>query len=332
MTSSTYDVVAVGNAIIDLLQAVPDSFLAEENIERGSMTLIDEARADHLTKRLPDAVVAAGGSAANTMTGVASFGGKAAYIGKVADDALGARFTKEFRAAGVTYDTAPRAVAPGTARCLIAVSADGQRSMSTYLGASTLLEPADINVELIQAGETLFLEGYLFDRDEAKAAFVRASEIAQSAKRKVALTLSDKFCVDRHRDSFRHLVAGHVDILFSNESEILSLYEESDLGAAIEAARAACPVVVVTRSDVGSLIATREDTVEVKAFPVSKVVDTTGAGDQYAAGFLFAFARGRPLAECGALASLAAAEVISHMGPRPEKNLRALALESGFRV
>lgn len=332
MTSSTYDVVAVGNAIIDLLQAVPDSFLAEENIERGSMTLIDEARADHLTKRLPDAVVAAGGSAANTMTGVASFGGKAAYIGKVADDALGARFTKEFRAAGVTYDTAPRAGAPGTARCLIAVSADGQRSMSTYLGASTLLEPADINAELIQAGETLFLEGYLFDRDEAKAAFVRASEIAQSAKRKVALTLSDKFCVDRHRDSFRHLVAGHVDILFSNESEILSLYEESDLGAAIEAARAACPVVVVTRSDVGSLIATREDTVEVKAFPVSKVVDTTGAGDQYAAGFLFAFARGRPLAECGALASLAAAEVISHMGPRPEKNLRALALESGFRV
>jgi len=332
MTSSTYDVVAVGNAIIDLLQAVPDSFLAEENIERGSMTLIDEARADHLTKRLPDAVVAAGGSAANTMTGVASFGGKAAYIGKVADDALGARFTKEFRAAGVTYDTAPRAGAPGTARCLIAVSADGQRSMSTYLGASTLLEPADINADLIKAGETLFLEGYLFDRDEAKAAFVRASEIAQSAKRKVALTLSDKFCVDRHRDSFRHLVAGHVDILFSNESEILSLYEESDLGTAIEAARAACPVVVVTRSDVGSLIATREDTVEVKAFPVSKVVDTTGAGDQYAAGFLFAFARGRPLAECGALASLAAAEVISHMGPRPEKNLRALALESGFRV
>jgi len=332
MTSATYDVVAVGNAIIDLLQAVPDTFLAEENIERGGMTLIDEARADHLTARMPQAVVAAGGSAANTMTGVASFGGKAGYIGKVADDDLGARFTTEFRAAGVAYNTPPRSGPPGTARCLIAVSPDGQRSMSTYLGASTLLEPADLDADLIKAGETLFLEGYLFDRDEAKAAFVRAAEIARSAKRKVALTLSDKFCVDRHRDSFRHLVAGHVDVLFSNESEILSLYEESDLGAALEAARKACPTVIVTRSDIGSLIATRDETVEVQAFPVSKVVDTTGAGDQYAAGFLFAFSRGRSLAECGALASLAAAEVISHMGPRPEQNLRALALGSGFRV
>ncbi len=332
MTSSTYDVVAVGNAIVDLLQAVPDSFLAEENIARGGMTLIDEARADHLTARMPQAVIAAGGSAANTMTGVASFGGKAGYIGKVADDALGARFATEFRAAGVAYNTPPRPAPPGTARCLIAVSDDGQRSMNTYLGASTLLEPADLDVNLIKAGETLFLEGYLFDRDEAKAAFVRAAEIARSAGRKVSLTLSDKFCVDRHRDSFRHLVAGHVDILFANESEILSLYEQDDLGAALDSARKACPVVAVTRSEAGSLIATKDDTVQVNAIPVERVVDTTGAGDQYAAGFLFAFARGRSLAECGALASLAAAEVISHMGPRPEQNLRALALKSSFRV
>ncbi|HYD89590.1 MAG TPA: adenosine kinase [Vitreimonas sp.] len=332
MTSSSYDVVAVGNAIVDLLQAVPDAFLAEENIARGAMTLIDEARADHLTARMPEAVVAAGGSAANTMTGVASFGGKAGYIGKVADDSLGARFTTEFRAAGVAFDTPARSAPPGTARCLIAVSDDGQRSMNTYLGASTLLGPEDIDTDLIKAGETLFLEGYLFDRDEAKAAFVRAAEIARSAGRKVALTLSDKFCVDRHRDSFRHLVAGHVDILFSNESEILSLYEQDDLGAALEAARKACPTVIVTRSEIGSLIATREETVTVNASPVAKVVDTTGAGDQYAAGFLFGFARGRPLPECGALASLAAAEVISHMGPRPEQNLRALALTNGFRV
>ncbi|MBC7770668.1 MAG: adenosine kinase [Phycisphaerales bacterium] len=332
MTTSSYDVVAVGNAIVDLLQAVPDTFLAEENIARGAMTLIDEARADHLTARLPDAVVAAGGSAANTVTGVASFGGKAGYIGKVANDELGARFTTEFRAAGVTFDTAPRSAPPGTARCLIAVSPDGQRSMNTYLGASTLLAAEDLDADLIQAGETLFLEGYLFDRDEAKAAFVRAAEIARSAGRKVALTLSDKFCVDRHRDSFRHLVAGHIDILFSNESEILSLYEQDDLGAALGAARKACPVVIVTRADIGSLIATRDDTVAVNAHPVAKVIDTTGAGDQYAAGFLFAFARGRSLAECGALASFAAAEVISHMGPRPEQNLRALALKSGFRV
>lgn len=332
MTTSSYDVVAVGNAIVDVLQAVPDSFLAEENIARGAMTLIDEARADHLTARMPDAVIAPGGSAANTMTGVASFGGKAGYIGKVAADELGARFTTEFRAAGVTYNTPPRPGHPGTARCLIAVSDDGQRSMSTYLGASTLLAPEDIDADLIRAGETLFLEGYLFDRDEAKAAFVRAAEIARSAGRKVALTLSDKFCVDRHRDSFRHLVAGHVDILFSNESEILALYEQDDLGNALEAARKACPTVIVTRSELGSLIATKDDTVQANAFRVAKVVDTTGAGDQYAAGFLFAFARGRSIAECGALASLAAAEVISHMGPRPEKNLRALALSNGFRV
>lgn len=332
MSTSSYDVVAVGNAIIDLIQATPDSFLAEENIAKDAMTLIDEARADHLTARLANATVAAGGSAANTVTGVASFGGKAGYIGKVADDELGARFTREFRAAGVTFNTPPRPAPPGTARSLIAVTPDGHRSMNTYLGASTLLTSDDLDADLIRSGETLFLEGYLFDRDEAKSAFVRAAEIARAAGRKVALTLSDKFCVDRHRDSFRHLVSGHVDILFANEAEILSLYEHEDFGAAVESARAACPIVAVTRSAIGSLLATREDTVEVRAYPVAQVVDSTGAGDQYAAGFLFGFARGRPLAECGALASLAAAEVISHVGPRPEQSLRALALKSGFRV
>jgi sugar/nucleoside kinase (ribokinase family) len=325
MTSSTYDVVAVGNAIIDILKSAADSFLVEENIAKGGMTLIDEARADHLTARLADPVVAAGGSAANTVTGIASFGGKAAYIGKVAQDELGARFTKEFRAAGVTFNTPPRAGTPGTARSLIIVTADGQRSMNTYLGASTLLDESDIDAALIQSGETLFLEGYLFDRDEAKAAFVRAAEIARAAGRKVSLTLSDTFCVDRHRDSFRHLVSGHVDILFCNEAEILSLYESNDLGDAIERARRACPLVAITRSEHGSLIVTKDETVEAKAFPVPKVVDTTGAGDQYAAGFLFGYARKKSLAECGALASLAAAEVISHMGPRPEISLRELA-------
>jgi sugar/nucleoside kinase (ribokinase family) len=328
--NSTYDVVAVGNAIIDLIKAVPDAFLAEENIAKDAMTLIDEARADRLTERMEGAVVAAGGSAANTMTGVASFGGKAAYIGKVADDALGARFTREFRASGVAFDTTPRTAPPGTARSLIAVTPDGHRSMNTYLGASTLLSPKDIDADLIRSGATLFLEGYLFDRDEAKAAFVRAAEVARGAKRKVALTLSDLFCVERHRDSFQHLVAGHVDILFSNEREILSLYEQDDLGAAIEAARRDCPVVIVTRSSIGSLISAGDEVVEVKTFPATQVVDTTGAGDQYAAGFLYGYARGRPLAVCGAFASMAAAEVISHFGPRPETNLRALALKHGL--
>lgn len=332
MTSSTYDVVAVGNAIIDILKPVTDQFLAEEGIAKGGMTLIDEARADHLTTRLAEPVVAAGGSAANTVTGVASFGGTAGYIGKVAQDDLGARFTKEFRAAGVAFNTAPRPGTPGTARSLIVVTPDGQRSMNTYLGASTLLSAEDLDEELIQSGQTLFLEGYLFDRDEAKAAFVRAAEIARAADRKVSLTLSDTFCVDRHRDSFRHLVAGHVDILFCNESEILSLYECTDLGDAIAQARKACPLVAVTRSEHGSIIVTKDDTVEAKAFSVSKVVDTTGAGDQYAAGFLFGYTRGRSLADCGALASLAAAEVISHMGPRPETSLRELAQQRGLSI
>jgi sugar/nucleoside kinase (ribokinase family) len=332
MTTAQYDVVAVGNAIIDLIATVSDEFLAEENIAKDAMTLIDDARAEHLTQRLSNAVVAAGGSAANTVTGIASFGGRAGYIGKVADDALGASFTEAFRAGGVSFDTPPRPAPPGTARSIIVVTPDGHRSMNTYLGASTLLTESDVDAELIRAGTTLFLEGYLFDRDEAKAAFVHAAEIANAAGRKVALTLSDKFCVDRHRDSFRHLVAGHVDILFANEAEILSLYESDDLGTALQAARAACPLVAVTRSAAGSLIASADETIEVKAAPVARVVDSTGAGDQYAAGFLFGRARERPLAMCGALASLAAGEVISHMGPRPEQSLRALALKSGIAV
>lgn len=330
--SSNYHVVAVGNAIVDLIGAVPESFLLEEGIAKDAMTLIDEARADHLTARLADAVVAAGGSAANTMAGVTSFGGKAGYLGKVANDGLGARFRDEFRAAGVSFDTPALVAPPGTARSIIVVTPDGHRSMNTYLGASTLLAPSDIDADLIRAGETLFLEGYLFDRDEAKAAFVHAAEIARGAGRKVALTLSDKFCVDRHRESFKHLVAGHVDILFSNEAEILSLYESRDLDGAIDAAKQACPIVIVTRSAAGSLIVTAEHTATVKAAPVKAVVDTTGAGDQYAAGFLFGYARGKTLAECGRLASLAAGEVIAHVGPRPEQNLRALALKQGIAV
>ena len=328
----TYDVVAVGNAIVDILQPVPDAFLADENISKGAMTLIDEARADHLTRLFGGATVAAGGSAANTMTGISSFGGATGYIGKVADDDLGARFAREFRAAGVAFDTPPREGQPGTARCLIAVTPDGQRSMSTYLGASTLLSASDVDADLIRSGAILFLEGYLFDRDEAKAAFVRAAEIARAAERKVSLTLSDLFCVERHRESFKQLVAHHVDILFANEHEILALYQTSDLKAALSAAQAACPVVAVTRSELGSVVLANGAETHVAPMPTAKLVDSTGAGDQYAAGFLFAYAKQRSIAECGALASLAASEVISHMGPRPETNLRALALKSGFRV
>lgn len=330
MTHARFDVVAVGNAIVDILHAAPEDFLAQHAIVKGAMTLIDEARALYLTALFADAVAAAGGSAANTVTGVASFGARAAYIGKVADDALGAQFTAAFRGAGVTFDTPPRAGPPGTARCLIVVTPDGQRSMSTYLGASTLLEPDDIDRGLIEAGTVTFLEGYLFDRPEAKAAFVRAAEIARGAGRKVSLTLSDLFCVERHREAFKHLVAGHVDVLFANEAEILALYETADLAHALTAARAACPVVVVTRSEKGSLVAAGDDLIVATAAPLAKVVDTTGAGDLYAAGFLTGFAAGRALGDCARLGSIAAAEVISHMGPRPEANLRALAARAGL--
>jgi sugar/nucleoside kinase (ribokinase family) len=330
MTDSRFDVVAVGNAIVDILHAAPDSFLDAHGITRGAMTLIDDARALYLTELFDDPVVAAGGSAANTQTGVASFGGRAAYIGKVADDALGARFTAAFRNAGVHFETPPRAGPPGTARCIIIVSHDGQRSMNTYLGASTLLDRADIDADLIRASTVTFLEGYLFDREEAKIAFVHAAEIARAAGRKVALTLSDLFCVDRHRDAFRHLVSGQIDILFANEQEILALYETQDLDDALAAARAVCPVVAVTRSHKGSIIAEGADTVVVTAAHVDRVIDTTGAGDLYAAGFLFGYATGRPLGECGRLGSLAAAEVIGHMGPRLETTLADLTRAHGL--
>ncbi|NDC59227.1 MAG: adenosine kinase [Alphaproteobacteria bacterium] len=330
MTNARFDVVAVGNAIVDVLHAAPDSFLAEHDIARGAMTLIDDARALYLTELFDDPIIAAGGSAANTQTGVASFGGRAAYIGKVADDALGARFTTAFRAAGVHFETQPRHGPPGTARSIIIVSPDGQRSMNTYLGASTLLERSDIDAELIRSGAVTFLEGYLFDREEAKQAFVHAAEIARGADRKVALTLSDLFCVDRHRDAFRHLVAGHVDILFANEQELLALYQTASLEEALAAARAACPVVAVTRSAKGSVVAAGGDVFVVTAAPVAQVVDTTGAGDLYAAGFLYGYATGRPLDQCGRLGSIAAAEVIGHMGPRPEASLKALATAHGL--
>jgi sugar/nucleoside kinase (ribokinase family) len=331
MADARFDVVAVGNAIVDILLQTPDAFLDTHAITRGAMSLIDEERALYLTGEFSGATIAAGGSAANTVTGVASFGGTAGYIGKVADDALGARFTQEFRAAGVSYDIPAMAGPPGTARCLIAVTPDGQRSMSTYLGCSTLLEERDLDADLLRQGRVVFLEGYLFDRDEAKRAFVAAAEIAKAAGRQVALTLSDLFCVERHRDSFQHLVRGHVDVLFANEAEILALYQTQDLDAALAQARAHCPIVAVTRSDKGSMIAgPGGDTFVVTAAPVEAVVDTTGAGDLYAAGFLFGLAREKTLGDCGRLGSIAAAEVISHMGPRPEVSLRLLAEKAGL--
>lgn len=325
MSQAAYDVVAVGNAIVDVLAQVDYAFIDANGLVPASMTLIEEPRAIELTELFPNKVIAPGGSAANSMTGVASFGGRAGYMGKVADDQLGRDFTAAFRAEGVRFDTPPRPGQPATARSLIAVTPDGQRSMNTFLGASTLLDAKDVDKPLIESATVLFLEGYLFDRDEAKAAFVHASEIAKAAGRKVSVTLSDIFCVERHRESFRHLVEHHIDILFANELEIIALYQTHDFETALAAAREVCPIVAVTRSEKGSVIAAGSETHVVKAEPVAKVIDTTGAGDQYAAGFLFGYATGRELPECGRLGSVAAAEVISHMGPRPETSLKALA-------
>lgn len=328
--TSQFDVVAVGNAIVDILFRAPDAFLTEHGITRGAMTLIDADRALELTDLFHGATIQAGGSAANSMNGVASLGGRAGYIGKVANDPMGAEFTAAFRTDGVHFTTPPRAAPPATARCLIAVTPDGQRSMSTYLGASTLLDSDDIDRALIESGTVLFLEGYLFDREEAKAAFVKASEIAHAAGRKVAITLSDTFCVERHRASFRQLVAHHADIVFANEHEITALYETHDLQSAIASIRADGPIAAVTRSAQGSIIVSGEDEWVITAAPVSNVVDSTGAGDLYAAGFLYGYAQGRALGDCGRLGAIAAAEVISHMGPRPEQNLKALAAAAGL--
>ncbi|MEL6663334.1 MAG: adenosine kinase, partial [Pseudomonadota bacterium] len=308
MSESRYDVVGLGNAIVDVIAPVEDSFLNTWDIRKNGMTLIDEGRAEALTGAA-DGQELSGGSGANTIAGVASFGGRAGYIGKVAEDRLGEVFINETRAIGVDFDTPPLVDGPATARSIIFVTPDGARSMNTFLGASVMFSPTDVDEDMVRSGAILYLEGYLFDRDDAKAAFVHASEIAKAAGRKVALTLSDNFCVDRHRDSFRHLISGHADIVFANEAELLSLYETGDFAEALAQLQADTAVAAVTRSEVGSVVVGDGDPIHLPAEPIDKVVDTTGAGDQYAAGFLFGVARGLPLATCGKLGHIAAAEV-----------------------
>jgi sugar/nucleoside kinase (ribokinase family) len=328
-----YDVLGVGNAIVDVLAGVDDAFIDRESVSaKGGMSLIEEDKAQSIYEAMPDGrIEASGGSAANTMAGIASFGGAAAYLGKVAGDALGKVFASDIRSIGVDYDVSPLEGGPSTARCIILVAPDGDRAMNTYLGASSLLGVGDLDADKIAAAKIVYLEGYLFDRDAAKAAFVRAAEIAKAHDRQVSLTLSDAFCVDRHRASFAQLVKNHVDILFANERELLSLYETDDFDAALQRARADSVLAFVTRSAKGSVILAGEEVHIVDAVPpVPRVIDTTGAGDQYAAGALFGLARGRPLIECGRLGSIAAAEVISHFGARPETSLKALAGAAGL--
>ncbi len=321
--NARFDVLGLGNSIVDVIATVPDDFLFERDITKGSMTLIDEERAQTLYNCLPSATKSSGGSAANTIAGIAGFGGKAAFMGKVADDELGETFAKDLHKAGVHFNVPPLVGGPKTARCLIAVTPDAQRSMSTYLGASSLFGPEDLDPDVIRASQIIYMEGYLFDRDAAKRAFVQAAEIAKAAGRKTALTLSDLFCVDRHREAFLHLIRGHVDIVFANETELLSLYQTADLEQALQQVKQDAKFALVTLSEKGSLILDETGVEKIAAVPVENVVDTTGAGDLYASGVLFGLATGMPLAACGALGSKAASEVISNFGARPAVDLRS---------
>ncbi len=325
MTAAQHDVVGVGNAIVDVLAHAEEAFLERHGLNKGTMTLIDAETADHLYDRMGPGVEVSGGSAANTIAGVASLGGKGAFIGKVRDDQLGAIFRHDIRSLGITFETAPAADGPSTGRCLVLVTPDAHRTLQTFLGASAELGPDDIDAELIAAAKVTYLEGYLWDRPQAKEAFVKAARIAHAAGRRVALSLSDPFCVDRHRADFLDLVNDHVDILFANEDEVVSLYRVHSFDAALQRVRGHCQLAALTRSEKGSVVVTDGAIHVLDAEPVAEVVDSTGAGDAYAAGFLYGLTHGRPLEVCGRLASIAAAEVISHVGARPEVSLAELA-------
>ena len=330
MSDATIDVAGIGNAIVDVIAHADEGFIAAEGFAKGTMTLIDAARADALYGRMGPGVESSGGSAGNTMAGIASLGGTGAYIGKVRDDALGAIYRHDITAMGLRFETPPATEGPGTARCLVLVTADGQRTMGTYLGACVDLGPEDIDPATVAAARITYLEGYLFDPPRAKEAFRKAATIAHGAGRLVALSLSDPFCVGRHRDDFRQLVAGEVDILFANEAEICSLYETPDFATAAAAVRGHVEIAALTRSAAGSVILADGAAHTVAAAPVTRVVDTTGAGDLYAAGMLFGLTRGLPLPTCGAIGSLCAAEIISHVGARPEAALDKLVDSAGL--
>jgi len=321
----SYDVVGIGNALVDVLAHHDDAFVAGHGMTKGTMDLIDEERATYLYAALGhDTLEMSGGSAANTIAGVASFGGRAAFLGRVHDDELGEVFGHDLRASGVSFHAKPATTAPSTGRCLIIVHPDAQRTMNTYLGASSFFSPEDVDADLISASQVTFLEGYLFDRPESKDAYWTASDIATQAGRKVALTLSDLFCVERHKADWVSLVRDRVDILFANETEAMALWDCPDVASAVERARQDVGISCITLGPEGSIVVAGDETHKIAAEPVEHLVDTTGAGDLYAAGFLYGYTSGRTLPEAGRLGSIAASAVLGHMGARPGLSLAQL--------
>ena len=323
---TAFDVVGIGNALVDVVAHVDDGFIAEQELAKGTMTLVDSQRADFLYGKLPPAVEVSGGSCGNTMAGFAMLGGAGAYIGRVKDDYFGRVFRHDMDAIGVRFSNEPVADGPATGRCLVLVTRDAQRTMCTDLGAASELTVADLNGGVIQSSRVTYMEGYLFDRPEAQRAFVRAAEFAHDSGHKVSITLSDPFCVDRHRDAFRELVEAHIDILFANEEEIKSLYQVDRFDDALQLLRTQghVDIACLTRSARGSVIVANGEVHVIDAAPVAQVVDTTGAGDLFAAGFLYGYTQGFDLGLCGRIAAICAAEIISHNGARPEQNLAEL--------
>jgi len=323
MSDTRFDVVGIGNAIVDVLSHESDDFLTRHGMSKGTMALIDADAADKLYDDMGSGIECSGGSAANTIAGLASLGGRGAFIGKVKDDTLGKVFHHDIEAIGVHFPTTAASEGASTARCLIHVTPDAERTMNTFLGACVELGPNDVDEDVVRASKVTYLEGYLWDKEDAKAAFVKAAELAHAAGREVSLSLSDPFCVDRHRDSFLQLVEGHVDILFANEDEIKALYQVDDFDAALQHVRGHCKIAALTRSAKGSVVISGDNVHIVDCDPVAHVADTTGAGDAYAAGFLFGYtnAHADDLAHCARLGGIAAAEIISHFGARPETPL-----------
>jgi len=331
MTAATYDVLGIGNAIFDIMAQTDDAFLGAHGMAKGSMSLIDEARAAAIYDAMGPATEISGGSAANTIVGIASFGGRTAFVGKVKSDQIGKLYTHDIRAANVTFTTPAATDGVATGCSYILVTPDGERTMNTYLGAAQNLSPADIDEKQIASAAVTYLEGYLWDPKDAKEAFVKASKIAHDAGRQVALTLSDAFCIGRYRNEFVDLIrGGTVDIVFANESELLSLYESNDFDAALKQLRTDAKLAAVTRSEKGCVVVDKSTVTAVAASPVTKVVDTTGAGDLFAAGFLYGLAINAGHKRAGELGCLAAAEVIQHIGARPQVSLKELAKQKGL--